>query len=229
MSDAALPTLRTPRLTLRPLEGTDAPAIQRGVGNFDVSKWLSTVPYPYGREDADAFIGRVRGEGRLVWAIEDAEGLQGIVGIEEELGYWLARPAWHRGYGFEAARAAVAHFFSDRRNEALDSSVFDGNERSARVLRALGFRPLSREERQARALSQKVMATTLTLGRADWTARQDFTLYTPRLTLRPVTLDDAAAFAALTTPEVARNLARVPADMTEEEARADLPRRMWRG
>ena len=30
-----------------------------------------------------------------------------MAGVEEELGYWLVRPAWSKGYGFEAARAVV--------------------------------------------------------------------------------------------------------------------------
>lgn len=38
MSYAALPVLRTPRLTLRPLTHLDADAIVDGVGNYDVSK-----------------------------------------------------------------------------------------------------------------------------------------------------------------------------------------------
>ncbi|MXQ07820.1 GNAT family N-acetyltransferase [Alphaproteobacteria bacterium GH1-50] len=229
MSHAALPELRTPRLTLRPLEMTDADAIVEGVGNFDVSKWLAVVPYPYGRADARWFLNRVREERRKVWAICNAHGLIGVGGIEDELGYWLARPAWGKGYGFEAAHAIVAHWFSDPEAGTLLSHVFDGNDRSAAILTALGFRPVERVERDARALSQRVTALRVSLTRADWERRQDFTLYTPRLTIRPLTLDDAPAFKALTVREVARNLGRVKPDMTLDEARADMPRRIWRG
>ncbi len=56
MSRQAPPVLRTPRLTLRPLEMTDADAIVEGVGNYDVSRWLSVVPYPYTVEDALWFL-----------------------------------------------------------------------------------------------------------------------------------------------------------------------------
>ncbi len=229
MSYAALPTLRTPRLTLRPLDISDADAITAGVGNFDVSKWLSVVPYPFRREDALGFIERLDSADDRVWGICDETGLIGVGAIEDELGYWLARPAWGKGYGFEAVHAIVAHWFGDPARGPIETGFFDGNDRSGAILRALGFRETGRTERQARALSQTVMSTRVALTRADWERRQDFTLYTPHLTLRPVTLDDAAAFAALTVPEVARNLARVPANMTEEQARADLPRRMWRG
>ena len=229
MSHAALPELRTPRLTLRPLEMTDADAIVTGVGNFDVSKWLAVVPYPYGGADARWFLNRVREERRKVWAICNAHGLVGVGGIEDELGYWLARPAWRKGYGFEAAHAIVEHWFSDPAADTLMSHVFDGNDRSAAILTALGFRPVARVERDARALSQKVTAVKVSLTRADWERRQDFTLFTPRLTLRPITPDDAPAFAALSARAVTRNLARVRPDMSVDEARADIPRRRWRG
>ncbi len=229
MSRTALPVLRTPRLKLRPLEMTDADAIVDGVGNFDVSKWLSIVPYPYTRADADWFIRRELDNNKMTWAIEDQDGLQGVVGIDTELGYWLARPVWGKGYGFEAARAAVSHWFEAPENRQLATCYFEGNDRSRRVLMSLGFQPVGQDQRYARALSQDVTANLVLLTRGRWVDRQDFSIKTPRLTLRPVTLDDAEAFAALTVPEVARNLARVPAHMTVEQARAYLPRRMWEG
>ncbi|MGI9393232.1 MAG: GNAT family N-acetyltransferase, partial [Boseongicola sp.] len=90
MTTAALPTLWTPRLTLRPLELTDADAIVEGVGNYDVSKWLSVVPYPYDRTDADWFLEKTIESRAPIWAIYDDTGLQGLIGLENELGYWLA-------------------------------------------------------------------------------------------------------------------------------------------
>ena len=43
MTGRALPTLRTPRLTLRPLEPTDAKPIRDAIANWDVVRWLSVV------------------------------------------------------------------------------------------------------------------------------------------------------------------------------------------
>ena len=64
-------------------------------------QWLSVVPYPYTRDDALWFIEKCQNEASLTWVIEDEAGLQGIAGIDEGLGYWLARSAWGKGYGFE--------------------------------------------------------------------------------------------------------------------------------
>lgn len=168
---AAVPQiLRTPRLTLRPLRPDDRQAIADGVGNYEVARWLSVVPYPYALEDADAFIADVLGSGKRVWAICEDDGLVGAVGLEAQLGYWLARPAWGRGVASEACGVVVWHAFTMLRARAVESSVFIGNERSYNVLRKLGFSDTGRREVEARALSQRVEARTLRLDRADWRA-----------------------------------------------------------
>lgn len=171
MSYAALPVLRTPRLTLRPLETTDADAVFHGVANYDVIRWLGRIPYPYARDDAVAFIARVRDENLTIWAVEDAGGFVGVVGIDEELGYWFARPAWGKGYGFEAAHRVVEHWFSDQRRGDIASGHYNDNHRSRRILHALGFQPVRERPRFARALSQEVMGTDVVLTRAAWEAR----------------------------------------------------------
>lgn len=229
MTQAALPTLRTPRLTLRPLQDDDAEAIARGVGNFDVSKWLAVVPYPYDTDDARSFLARVAMQDNPFWAICDDDGLQGIISLDDELAYWLARGVWGRGYGFEAAVAVVGHWFSDPDAGDLRSGYFDGNERSGALLSALGFTATERITRYAKSFQQDVVSNQMMLSRKSWEARMDFTLFTPRLTLRPLLEMDAPAYAALGTPEVTRNLAMLKTHMSIEDARADLQRYRWKG
>ena len=229
MSYAALPILRTPRLTLRPLTSLDADAVVDGIGNYDVSRWLGRVPYPYGRSDYDEFFQRVIRENLMIWGIQHNNALIGAVGLDEELGYWLARPFWGQGYGFEAAVAAVSHWFSDRRNGDLASGHYDDNHRSRRLLQALGFRSLGQSPRYARSLAQEVSGTDVVLTRADWQARQDFTLKTPRLTLRPINDSDAADFAALTMPEALRLVSDLKPQMTRPEALAEIGHLKWQG
>ena len=188
MSYAVLPTLRTPRLTLRPLEMSDADAIVAGVGNYDVSKWLSVVPYPYTHEDAEWFLEKSISDGSKVWAICDESGFCGVIGIDDELGYWLARRAWGKGYAFEAAHGVVSHWFSEPARDTLTSGYFDGNHRSGAVLRSLGFKETGVRRREARALSQEVSSHEMRLTRPDWDRRQSFELFTPRLRIRPLFL-----------------------------------------
>jgi RimJ/RimL family protein N-acetyltransferase len=218
MSLAALPVLRTPRLTLRPLTLEDADSVAEGIGNFDVSKWLAVVPYPYGRDDAEHFILQVQNSGKPFWAICDADGLRGIVCLDDELAYWLARPVWGRGYGFEAAHAVVRYWFSDRNAGDLVSGYFEGNDRSGRLLKALGFTFEETRVRHARSFRQDVVSNRMRLTRKGWEARQGFTLYTPRLTIRPMQARDAASLAAMAVPDVARNLSTIPVGMSVSAA-----------
>ncbi len=174
---AAVPQiLRTPRLTLRPLRPDDRPAIAEGVGNYEVARWLSVVPYPYGLADADTFIDEVRAAGKRVWAICDDDGLVGLVGLEGQLGYWLARPAWGHGYASEACGVVLWHAFTVLSATSVVASCFLDNDRSHRVLCGLGFVETGRREVTARALSQTVEARILRLSRADWRAARRLSL-----------------------------------------------------
>lgn len=229
MSHAALPVLRTPRLTLRPLTVNDADAIAEGIGNFDVSKWLAVVPYPYRRADAVAFIAKVLESGKPFWAICDAEGLRGIVCLDDELAYWLARPAWGRGYGFEAAHAAVAHWFADQSAEVLVSGYFDGNDKSGRLLTALGFEFDGQRVRHARSFRQNVVSNRMRLTRGRWTERQSFTLYTPRLTIRPLEPRDAPGLVGIARPDVARNMVNLPRELSLADAEMMIAESGYRG
>lgn len=161
-------TLMTERLLLRPFRASDAAAVARAVENYDVARWLAVVPFPYSRADAAAFLASPAAEPRRAWAICDAGGLVGAVSIVGDLGYWLARDAWGRGYGCEAGRAAVDAAFADRGRRRLAASHMVGNDRSARVLEKLGFRAVGTEERYFRALGQYVPVRAMEMTRAEW-------------------------------------------------------------
>ena len=50
--------IQTERLTLRHPVEADAPALVTQLNDYEVAKWLSQVPYPYTRTDADEWIQR---------------------------------------------------------------------------------------------------------------------------------------------------------------------------
>lgn len=160
--------ITTPRLRLRPIGDADIPALVPAIGNYDVARWLGRVPYPYREDDAAAFIDGNRDKTGCIWFIHDAEGLVGGISIDGELGYWLKRQAWGRGYATEAAFAAIAAHFADPANDVLHAGHFPDNDRSARVLAKLGFRPAGTKMVAARALSQQVECRAVMLTRARW-------------------------------------------------------------
>src|SRR5690606_14529491 len=112
--------LRTQRLVLSIPTDADVDAITAACQDPEVSRW-TTVPSPYSRADAEAFVGLVASwwaEGvETVWAIRRDDALAGMIGLhritqhphggEAEIGYWGA--AAHRGQGVmgEAGRAVI--------------------------------------------------------------------------------------------------------------------------
>jgi RimJ/RimL family protein N-acetyltransferase len=142
---------RTERLLLRPGWIEDAPALHRAIAEKAIVRNLATAPWPYRIEDAEAFLSaerKPRDVSMLVFRrTGDAPELIGTVGLGRrldgpiELGYWIARRWWNRGYATEAGRAVVAIARDGLRLPRLRAGHFLDNPASGRVLEKLGFRP----------------------------------------------------------------------------------------
>ena len=155
MEDSFAP-LTTERLRLRPLRADDAAALHRLVNDWEVAKTLARVPFPYPRELADEWIAstRVQIAAGTAWhlavtRVEDgAEALLGCVGLtldaknprEAELGYWIGRRHWGQGLGPEAAGRLAHWALANLEIDRLVASALVDNERSAAVLRRIGFK-----------------------------------------------------------------------------------------
>ena len=50
--------IETERLTLRPPVMADAPALAVLANDARITRWLTQLPFPYTRDDAEAFIAR---------------------------------------------------------------------------------------------------------------------------------------------------------------------------
>ena len=142
--------LQTARLTLRPVAAHDQAAIVAGIGDLEVSRWLSRVPYPYTAADFHEFASEIAYPGET-FAVEDAGGFVGVVGAGFELGYWFIPQVHGRGYATEAALAVLTMQFAHDES-TVTAGYFTGNTRSARVLAKLGFVETGRSLRRCRAL-----------------------------------------------------------------------------
>lgn len=58
---------------------------------------------------------------------------------ECELGYWLGKPFWGRGYIPEAAREMMRHGFEDLGMNTIWCGYYEGNQNSKRVQEKVGF------------------------------------------------------------------------------------------
>lgn len=146
--------VRTERLLLRPGWIEDAPALHAAIGDEAIVRNLAHAPWPYSRLDAESFLAREHRPNEpasLIFLRTDgAPRLIGGIGFgrmptgELELGYWIARPHWGRGYATEAGRAVIEHARESLRIPRLAAGHFIDNPTSGRVLAKLGFRPLGR-------------------------------------------------------------------------------------
>ncbi len=147
--------LATERLILRPFVAEDAEALHRLVNDWEISRNLATVPFPYPRELADDWIQSTRrflAEGRAYdLAITGREGeheiMVGAVGLRlkrdarrGQLGYWVGRRFWGHGVATEAAGRLVRWALANLDLDVVDASVITDNPASASVLRRIGFR-----------------------------------------------------------------------------------------
>ncbi len=141
---------RTARLLLRPGWAEDARALAAAIGEEPIVRNLATAPWPYSLRDAEAFLARPRDPvlpSLLVFARTDGDpllvggcGLGAKPSGAVELGYWIARPFWGRGYASEAA-TAVIDIARTLRLPRLVGSYFLDNPASGRILEKLGFEP----------------------------------------------------------------------------------------
>jgi RimJ/RimL family protein N-acetyltransferase len=144
------PTLSTPRLTLRAPELGDAAVLAMLGDDYDVARMTTRMPHPYTLRDAEEFVGRLRARtsaDQQTFLIDaDGEGCAGVIGffiddgaVLPEIGYWLGRPFWGRGYATEAAEAALAWAGAEWGRRAIRSGHFADNDASGRVLCKAGF------------------------------------------------------------------------------------------
>jgi [ribosomal protein S5]-alanine N-acetyltransferase len=201
--------LQTARLTLRPVAPADEGVVVACLNDLSVSGWLSVVPYPYAAVDFHHFRSEMAKPGET-FAVLDSDGLAGIVGAGRELGYWFAPRCHGRGYATEAARAALAEQLAHDPSDVV-SGYFEGNARSANVLRKLGFVEVGRRANHCRALGIDRPHVDMRLTRAAFVAALPIEARSARLTFRSLQATDLEALHEVVSHwDVVRQLASYP-------------------
>ncbi|MDJ0977076.1 MAG: GNAT family N-acetyltransferase [Erythrobacter sp.] len=143
---------RSPRLLLRPIWPEDWKLVLGGIADEGVVRNLARAPWPYKEDDARRFTAlpvEPHVPRFLITRARDAS-LIGCIGIERsdafeggpddtvELGYWIARQHWRRGYATEAGRAVLEIARTLGYTQVMAMHFLD-NPASGRVLKKLGF------------------------------------------------------------------------------------------
>jgi [ribosomal protein S5]-alanine N-acetyltransferase len=147
-----LPSLKTARLLLRPFRLTDADDVQRLAGDRDIASTTASIPHPYDDGIAEQWIAthqRHFAQGTwldLAITLDPAGALVGAIGLRfepehdrAELGYWIGKPYWGRGYATEAARALVQYGFETLGLHRIYARHFTRNPASGNVLQKIGM------------------------------------------------------------------------------------------
>ncbi|KKB07645.1 GNAT family N-acetyltransferase [Devosia chinhatensis] len=166
--------LRTARLLLRPARPDDAPCYALGVSEFAVARWLTHLPWPYTLSMASDWLRQapVGHSEQALFIIEvPGKGLIGCLSLADELGFWIARPHWGRGYLTEAASAMINWHFARGPQQQIRCSAQADNKPSLRVQAKLGFVECGRDMRFSQALQHNVPHVVTQLTRSDWLAR----------------------------------------------------------
>ena len=150
------PRIETDRLILRPPEMSDAAPMSRYAGDYDIACMTSLIPHPYPKPAAEMWVLTRRAawdktENRnLVIQTRPGAGpgeMCGMAGIFRrgdaapwEIGYWIAKPFWGRGFATEAGLALIAYARNELQTDKVTAGHYEDNPASGRVLEKLGFR-----------------------------------------------------------------------------------------
>jgi len=112
--------IKTKRLVLKkPVKTINKKLIASQIGDWQVAKWLSDVPYPYTEQNAEEWLTNINHDD-LTFSIFMNDSLIGGVGVSLEednkldLGYWVGREYWGNGYATEAVMGLIKYQRRDR-------------------------------------------------------------------------------------------------------------------
>lgn len=144
--------LSTKRLTLRRWKEEDAANLYEYAKDPEVGPIAGWPPHNNIEESLDVIKNVLncaecyaiceKGSDKAIGAVELK--LNGHTDMTErddecELGYWLGKPFWGRGYMPEAVRELIRHGFEDLGMTTIWCGYYDGNQKSKRVQEKVGF------------------------------------------------------------------------------------------
>ena len=140
--------IETQRLRLRRPRMTDAPRMAKLLNDRELASMTSSIPHPYGLEDAETYLAHVDmadPDDLALFVIDHPEqGPIGVVGFDSEngapeMGCWIGRPFWGCGFATEAAKGALVWAHRDWKRRYVLARHFSDNPASASVLCKTGF------------------------------------------------------------------------------------------
>lgn len=150
----AIPNLKTDRLVLRAFNNADAGRVQTLAGEFEIADTTLSIPHPYGDGVAEEWI-KTHAENfenrkslTLAICLADSNSVIGAVGLmnlnpqhqNAELGYWIGKPYWNRGYCTEACLRVLEFGFQELDLHRIYAHHMTRNPASGKVLTKIGMK-----------------------------------------------------------------------------------------
>ncbi|MBT3393609.1 MAG: GNAT family N-acetyltransferase [Waddliaceae bacterium] len=138
-------------VTLRSLRRSDAKDVYDNINDKDIVLWTSNIPYPYPKDGAEKWIAKahreMKSEKSYAFAIAFDDKLIGVISLmnvdkknqKAEIGYWLGKKFWGRGFMTEAVAKVLEFGFQTLKLHRIDASLYSGNIASQKVLMKSGF------------------------------------------------------------------------------------------
>lgn len=144
--------LTTERLVLRPWRDEDAESLYKYASDPDVGPIAGWPPHKSVEESLNIIRNVLNGDECYAICEKSSNAAIGAVELrlnghtdmterddECELGYWLGKPFWGRGYMPEAAHELLFRAFCELGMTTVWCGYYDGNIKSKRVQEKLGF------------------------------------------------------------------------------------------
>ena len=141
--------LHTDNLVIKKPSEKHLNSLIKELNNWNISKWLIEVPYPYSIDDAKYWVKKTK-QDQYSLNIYLKNKLIGGVSLSNqrenskwELGYWIGEEYWGNGYAIEACENLISYFFSNTNNSIIYASHMKDNIKSKKIIIKLGFKLVS--------------------------------------------------------------------------------------
>ncbi len=146
------PTLSTTRLRLRPFQLADEQDVFRICSEKEIAANTRTIPHPYPRALAAHWLKQhpelwLQGKSAIFAICTRSDSrLVGAIGLEinerdqnAELGYYIDKLCWGRGYGTESAAEVLRFGFDELALHRIHAHHMTTNPASGRIMQKIGM------------------------------------------------------------------------------------------
>jgi RimJ/RimL family protein N-acetyltransferase len=161
--------------------------LQKLIGEREIAATTLNIPHPYPDGAAGEWIGRhqeraQKGEHQFAATDRITGSLIGGIGFHEvdkvnehsEIGYWIARPYWNKGYGTEAAAAILEYGFKVMDLNRIHAVHFSNNPASGRIMQKIGMKYEGRRRQHLKKWGEYVDLELYGILKSDYIAAHKY-------------------------------------------------------